>query len=215
MPTTRAQWLLTANCKSCNKSFTKIIFYRSIASICRGNAFASKSITSISKSITFSAKSIAFTKREKKILISNFSIPNFTKNLKFFVNNLLTSLIGRLTQCLCGFTIVTSFRERSLYRSLYRSLQTPSLPASRHPSTEREEKYYRQFMVIYLLPSGRSAHRARMGSSEVSSDLHSDLSANIGHYPQPSIHAPWESFSDLRRLFLKILFNFPNNPFVH
>ena len=54
-----------------------------------------------------------------------------------------------------------------------------------------------------------------MGSSEVSSDLHSDLSANIGHYPQPSIHEPSERFSDLRRLFLKILFNFPNNPLGH
>ena len=42
-----------------------------------------------------------------------------------------------------------------------------------------------------------------MGSSEVSSDLHSDLSANIGHYPQPSIHEPSERFSDLRRLFFK------------
>ena len=49
---------------------------RGITSACRGNASAAKSITSISKSN-------AFTKRKKKFLMSNFSISNFTKNVKF------------------------------------------------------------------------------------------------------------------------------------
>ena len=46
------------------------------ASVCRSSP-------SVSKRAASASKSNAFTKRKKKNLISNFSISNFTKNVKF------------------------------------------------------------------------------------------------------------------------------------
>ena len=57
---------------------------------------------------------------------------------------------------------------------------------------------------MFSLPLGEGYRVAiGRGASEVSSDLYSEVQPNIGHYPQPSIHAPSERFSDLRRLFFK------------
>ena len=127
--------------------------------------------------------------------------------------NLLTSLMHLSPQCLCAFPIVTSFRERSLQRSLcrslYRSLQTPSLSlATSLP--EREGKDYRRVIVVPPLPLGEGYQLAGWEGVVTSKWPFSKR----GHYPQPSIHAPWERFSDLRRLLFKILCNFPNIPYV-